>query len=599
MRTFTSIHLGFSTACAGLLLLAGCDSVAQLTADCERGTAAACAALSDTFRVGKEVPADPARAASYASKACDGNELLSCARLSVFYRVGRGVERDPEAALRYAERACDGKEPHGCTALGVLHWRGIGVRQDETEAARLFGLACKDGDPAGCVRLGYLYAGHSVLPPDHPRALQLYSRACDAQDAEGCAHLAYAYRMGLGAAVDLERSVELARKSCDLGAPAGCNLSEMYRYTDRDGSVKYVRDPAQAPADVRDTITRVGPPPGHDREVPPAGWVEPALDPAAAEEGVQRLTRAGSPPAAAAFVPTPPVARAARGAEATAPPTTATSAPHPPRVRCETVPLERRMFPSNAAYLEGGSRPRWREFDRIDGENVDPVTRLAYDVRQQRAVVCVPEIGEPLGVLLHVDAGESPGLPGGWDAVLARHRLIFAAPIEAGNTKPRMQRIGLALDTLATVEANHAVDRSRVYASGVSGGGATAVKMALNYPEIFGGALSHVRFVAIEAIQPPGSNGYPSEAPYLTDTDYAAIAGRGLRFAWITGPGDPNRTPILVSQRSWQRRRLESRVFDIPGMSHTVAAAEDLEIALQWVEDRGSPGAPAGRSRGG
>lgn len=65
--------------------------------------------------------------------------------------------------------------------------------------------------------------------------------------------------------------------------------------------------------------------------------------------------------------------------------------------------------------------------------SADPARR-----QQEHAAVCEPETGEPLGVPLLVGASESLGLPGGWDAVPARQRLIFEAPIEAGNSKPGM-----------------------------------------------------------------------------------------------------------------------------------------------------------------
>ncbi len=570
-------------ALAWTLSFAGCDSVTQLKSACEQKQPDACATLSQMFLAGHEVPRDSVQGAEYATRACDGGVLHACAVLSTLYRIGNGVGRDEHEAARFAKLACDGGEAYGCTNLGYLCWKGIGVPQSDADAVHAFQVACDGGDPSGCVHLGYLYGRTPVLPDDMRKAAQLYAKACDAGYARGCTHLAYAYRTGHGAPYDMELSIRTARKACDLGDAAGCKVSEMYRYADQHGEIHYVRDPADAPEQFRDAVTRVGPPPGAKRESSTGAGGETDLDPdtdpelstdgkADAKTTHVATTKAADKPAAA---PVEPLAVARVDPSATAP---------APRVDCNTIALTRRMFPSPAAYLDGGTRPRWREFDRTDGDGTDPARRLEYEVRDQKAVVCVPEGVEPLGVYLHIDAGDGPGLPHGWDTVLARHRLIFAAPLDAGNTKPRMRRIGLALDTLATVEEAHRIDRSRVIASGLSGGGATATKMALNYPELFSGVVSHVRFVALENLAIPGSGTLPSEAPYLTPEDLHAIASRGLRFAWITGTGDPNRAGILKSDRVWKRFGLDSRVFDLPGATHDIAPPEALEVALQWVE---------------
>jgi TPR repeat protein len=75
--------------------------------------------------------------------------------LGLLYEKGRtaaGV-KDPATAATYYQRACDGGRPSGCYNLGRLYERGTGVGLDVTQAKVNYKKACDKGDGDACQAL--------------------------------------------------------------------------------------------------------------------------------------------------------------------------------------------------------------------------------------------------------------------------------------------------------------------------------------------------------------------------------------------------------------------------------------------------------------
>lgn len=85
------------------------------------------------------------------SKMCDMGSPLSCEAAGTYAMNGSGgVARDPARAAGFWRRACDGGQMAGCRGLGILHAVGAGVTQDFARAETLFRRACSGGDAESC-----------------------------------------------------------------------------------------------------------------------------------------------------------------------------------------------------------------------------------------------------------------------------------------------------------------------------------------------------------------------------------------------------------------------------------------------------------------
>ena len=260
-------------------------------------------------------------------------------------------------------------------------------------------------------------------------------------------------------------------------------------------------------------------------------------------------------------------------------------------------PLTARMYDRPSKYFSGGPRQAAEKFygkyviigrPSSDADH-EPRKVLGYDPAQEAAFLYVPESYDGStnwGVLIHVDPGDGSTIRDDWKPVMASHQLIFGCAWGAENGKPDLRRIGLALDTLATIRKEYPVNPRRVVISGLSGGGLIAVQTALLYPEFFAGAISH----AAQAVIRPDANG-GSHFPYLGDSDLDKVAREPIRWAFITGENDKNYKTILNQAQAWEDGKFDARFFDVPGMGHEMASGERLDLILRWMEGREAAGA--------
>jgi hypothetical protein len=115
---------------------------------------------------------------------CDGSDAQACNAAGVLLEFDSGTTSDPALAATYYRRACDGNYGPGCNNLAWLYLRGNGVARDQPQAMVLFmaafdaaRLACARGDASGCLLAGeILYEGRGV-PADEAGALAFFEKA--------------------------------------------------------------------------------------------------------------------------------------------------------------------------------------------------------------------------------------------------------------------------------------------------------------------------------------------------------------------------------------------------------------------------------------
>lgn len=104
----------------------------------------------------------------------------------------------------------------------------------------------------------------------------------------------------------------------------------------------------------------------------------------------------------------------------------------------------------------------------------------------------VPALTPPRGyaLLVFIPPSDAPHLPSSWHSTLDRHGTILVMASNSGNEQPIWdRRIPLALAGAVNVLKRYPVNPDRVFIGGFSGGSRVAMRIALDYPDVFRGAL--------------------------------------------------------------------------------------------------------------
>ena len=154
---------------------------------------------------------------------------------------------------------------------------------------------------------------------------------------------------------------------------------------------------------------------------------------------------------------------------------------------------------------------------------------LEYDLSKTYFDVYVPgdyDGSVAYGLVVWVSPGGGGTVPDeGWRGVLDRRKLIWVGPALAGNDAVWPVRVGKALDAVANIKSLYRIDDTRVYATGLSGGGRAASMLGIGFPDVFAGGC------------------------YIAGCD--SLPGCGVRAAGPVLAAQPSRRPKPSS--SWPR----------------------------------------------
>ena len=127
--------------------------------------------------------------------------------------------------------------------------------------------------------------------------------------------------------------------------------------------------------------------------------------------------------------------------------------------------------------------------EKVKVDRADKRIDLGLDPAKEQFFIHVPaayKAGDKWGLVVFVNSGnDMKGLPSGWGDVLAERKLLFVAPQNAGNDQLVSRRFGLAVMGALKMMAKFDIDKSRVYASGFSGGARMAGALGFYQPGIF------------------------------------------------------------------------------------------------------------------
>lgn len=190
-----------------------------------------------------------------------------------------------------------------------------------------------------------------------------------------------------------------------------------------------------------------------------------------------------------------------------------------------------------------------------------------------------------LGLLVWISANPSGALPNpSWQAVLAKHGLIWLAANRSGNDRSSSARMGLAVDAVALARTKYSLDSERIFIGGFSGGAKAAFHTQLYYPDIFRGALLACGLDYFRDI-PARSAGEGKTwfKRFGVPRDLAQAKGRPVFV--VTGSADMNLAQISDVHAALGEDGFPNvEVLEIPGLGHEKPPADAFSRALDWLE---------------
>jgi predicted esterase len=208
-----------------------------------------------------------------------------------------------------------------------------------------------------------------------------------------------------------------------------------------------------------------------------------------------------------------------------------------------------------------------------------------YDLRGERFRIITPEeIGSPVGLFVWISPGKDPGIPRGWEPILAEHRLVFVGAYDGGNERIALDRFRLALDAVHNLKARFVVDPRRVYVAGFSGGGRVASMLGVNFAEVFTGTIAICGANFFQPVR-AGAGGFYA-AGYVADAESLRLAKVARPFVLITGEKDMNRENTRAVENGFRAAQFRHvKYLEVAGMGHVLPSGAVLRTALRYLEN--------------
>ena len=200
-----------------------------------------------------------------------------------------------------------------------------------------------------------------------------------------------------------------------------------------------------------------------------------------------------------------------------------------------------------------------------------------FDSRTEHFLVYVPRSrpAAGYGLLVFVPPWPEAQLPAGWNRILDKYGVIFVSATRSGNDQNVLERrLPLALAALSGIQDRFPIDPARRLIGGFSGGSRVAMRIALDYPDLFSGALLNA-----------GSDPIGQVPVQLPAPDLLLSFQTHTRLAYVTGDLDEPSLSMdsasIDSMRHWCVDNISVR--NDRGMGHEPVSPQALEWAIQTL----------------
>ena len=210
----------------------------------------------------------------------------------------------------------------------------------------------------------------------------------------------------------------------------------------------------------------------------------------------------------------------------------------------------------------------------------------AYTIANESFEIIVPAActaENPHGVLVWVSPGRAD-LPRDSLAALAKRKLIWVSPTDAGNERHFVARIGLALDAVHNVKASYPVDESRVFISGFSGGGRVSSLVALTYPDVVTGAMPMMGCNFYRQL--PAGDGKAFRATAAKPIAPLFTLAKKLPLVLVTSERDANQPQTKANFEAFKKDGFRHVSYiEVPGIGHTLPTVDWFENGLAQLDE--------------
>ena len=254
----------------------------------------------------------------------------------------------------------------------------------------------------------------------------------------------------------------------------------------------------------------------------------------------------------------------------------------PPKTGHFTLTFSERSPISSAAEIRkrlgfGTAKKEASEDYEIDKESFDAYVPASYDGKKA------------FGLLVFISPGIKGSVKnfdkdGGWTKALDAREIIWVGPNDAGNVRPAVPRIALALDAAHNAAKKFNVDPNRIYIGGVSGGGRITSMTLIGFSEAFAGGYSIIGADYYKQL-PSKSKGGVYPATFKAPPPKTLATAKKKRFVLLTGDDDANREQMAAIHQSLKKDGWKNtHYFQVPGMGHTAPAGEWFAKGLAALE---------------
>lgn len=209
----------------------------------------------------------------------------------------------------------------------------------------------------------------------------------------------------------------------------------------------------------------------------------------------------------------------------------------------------------------------------LDQETLDLMVDVLEADEQVTWKMHVPESYDPMtpaGLMVYVSPSQKGWMPRGWQPVIDERNMIWISADQSGNEVVTVKRMLFAVLGPQIARQHYALDADRIYVSGFSGGGKIASMVAIDFANLFKGALYICGVL-----------------PWKQDPPAFFEQVKANRYVFLSGENDFNLDETKSVFRRYQRAGVENvDLIKILGMGHSTPNEKRFREALDFLDAR-------------
>ena len=232
------------------------------------------------------------------------------------------------------------------------------------------------------------------------------------------------------------------------------------------------------------------------------------------------------------------------------------------------------------AWQAGAQDIRYGQFEvtftpaqLLDQPTVDSVSEVIGADETITWKMYVPETydaNKPAGLMVYISPSDKGSMPGKWRAVVDEENLIWISANHSGNDTHTAKRMLYAVLGPQIAAQDYRIDAGRTYLSGFSGGGKVAGLVAIDFANLFRGAI----YIC-------GAEHWMNDPPKLL----AQVMTN--RYVFLSGHEDFNLGLTRKIHRQYENAGVPNiELMIIPRMGHKTPNTKDFRRAINFLDER-------------